>query len=106
MWSNGRNGEFTDPMSQEILVRSTTITKLKVHGITEDCPLFFVMIKIMSEFDKLEERMFGAPIVTLPHAAHISELALDLVNLMRGRFTTILINMECLFLIINPIWPL
>jgi hypothetical protein len=29
----------------------------------------------MSKFDELEERMFGAPIATSPHAAHISELA-------------------------------
>jgi hypothetical protein len=33
------------------------------------------MNKIMSKFDELEERMFGAPNVTLPHAAYISELA-------------------------------
>jgi hypothetical protein len=33
------------------------------------------MNKIMSKFDELEERMFGAPIVTLPHAAHTSESA-------------------------------
>jgi len=64
------------------------------------------MNRIMSKFDELEERMLGAPIVTLPHAAHISESALDLVNLMRGRFTTILINIACLFLIISPNWPL
>ena len=75
MWNNGRNGEFTDPMGQEILVRSTTITKLKVHGISEDSPLFYIMIKIMSEFDELEERMVGTPIATSPHAAHISESA-------------------------------
>jgi hypothetical protein len=29
----------------------------------------------MSKFDELEERMFGAPIVTLPHVAHTSESA-------------------------------
>jgi hypothetical protein len=29
----------------------------------------------MSKFDELEEWTFGAPIVTLPHAAHISESA-------------------------------
>jgi hypothetical protein len=33
------------------------------------------MNKIMSKFDELEQRMLGAPIVTLPHAAHTSELA-------------------------------
>jgi hypothetical protein len=34
------------------------------------------MNKIMSKFDELEERMFGAPIVTLPHVAHTSESTL------------------------------
>ena len=29
----------------------------------------------MSKFDELEERMLGAPIVTLPHAAYTSESA-------------------------------
>jgi hypothetical protein len=29
----------------------------------------------MSKFDELEEWTLGAPIVTLPHAAHISESA-------------------------------
>jgi hypothetical protein len=33
------------------------------------------MNKISSKFDELKERMLGAPIVTLPHAAHTSELA-------------------------------
>jgi hypothetical protein len=31
----------------------------------------------MSKFDELEEMMFGALIVTLPHVAHTSESALD-----------------------------
>jgi hypothetical protein len=30
----------------------------------------------MSEFDKLGERLFGTPIATSPHAAHISESTL------------------------------
>jgi hypothetical protein len=34
------------------------------------------MNKIMSKFDELEKRMFGAPIITLPHVAHTSESAL------------------------------
>jgi hypothetical protein len=34
------------------------------------------MNKIMSKFDELEEKMFGAPIVTLPHSAHTGESAL------------------------------
>ena len=54
MWNNGRNGEFTDPMGQEILIRSTTIAKLKVDGITEDSALYYTMVKINSTFDKLE----------------------------------------------------
>jgi len=75
MWNNGRNDEFTDPMGQEILIRSTTIAMLKIHWITEDSPLFYSMVKMNYEFDKLEERMFGTPIATSPHAAHISESA-------------------------------
>jgi hypothetical protein len=62
-------------MGQASIVKSTTIVEVKAHGSTEDSPLFHVMNKIMSKFDELEERMFGAPIVTLPHAAHTSELA-------------------------------
>ena len=69
MWSNGRNGEFTGLMVQDSIVKSTTITEV-------DSPLFDIMIKTMSEFDKLEERIFSTPIATLPHAAHISESAL------------------------------
>ena len=34
------------------------------------------MVKLMSRLDELEERTFGAPTVTLPHVAHISESAL------------------------------
>ena len=60
MWNNGRNGESTDPMGQEIIIRSTTIAMLKIHWITEDSPLFYSMVKMDSEFDKSEERMFGA----------------------------------------------
>ena len=76
MWNNGRNNKFTDPMGQEILVRSTTITKLKVHGISEDSSLFYTMVKMNSTFDKLEEGMFGTPITTSPHVAHTGESAL------------------------------
>ena len=56
-------------MVQDSIVKSTTITEV-------DSPLFDIMIKTMSEFDKLEERMFSTPIATLPHGAHISESAL------------------------------
>jgi hypothetical protein len=73
MWNNSRNSEFTDLMGQEILGRSTTIPKLKVHGITKDSPLFYSMVKMNSAFDKLEEGMFGTPITTSPHVAHTSE---------------------------------
>jgi hypothetical protein len=72
MWKNGRNGEFTGSMGQ---ARIVTIAKVKAHGSTKDSPLYHVMNKIMSKFDELEEMMFGAPIVTLPHVAHTSELA-------------------------------
>ena len=42
--------------------------------------------------------MFGAPIVTLPHAAHISESAPAFSQpQFRGHFTVILINMVGLF---------
>jgi hypothetical protein len=75
MWNNGRSGEFTDSMGQASIVKSTTIAEVKANGSTEDSPLFHVMNKIMSKFDELEEKMFGAPIVTLPHVAHTSELA-------------------------------
>jgi hypothetical protein len=107
MWNNGGNGNFTSPIGQEGVVKSTTIAEVKAHGSTEDSPLFHVMNKIMSKFDELEERIFGAPIVTLPHAAHTGESASAFSQLnMRGRFTTILINMADLFMIINPNWPL
>jgi hypothetical protein len=76
MWNNGRSGEFTSSMGQASIVKSTTITEVKAHGSTEDSPPFHFMNKIMSKFDELEKRMFGAPIVTLPHVAHTSELAL------------------------------
>ena len=73
MWNNGSNGEFTSPMGEEILVRSTTIAKLKVDGITEDSLLFYTMVKLSSAFDKLEEGIFGTSITTSPHVAHTSE---------------------------------
>ena len=75
MWNNGRNGEFTGPMGQESIIKYIIIAEVKAHGSTEDSLLFHDMNKIMSKFDELEERMLGAPIVTLPHAAHISESA-------------------------------
>jgi hypothetical protein len=75
MWNNGRNSEFTDLMGQESIVKSPTIAEVKAHGSIKDSPLFHIMNKIMSKFDELEERMFDAPIVTLPHAAHTSESA-------------------------------
>ena len=76
MWNNGRNGEFTSPVGEEILIRSTTIVKLKVDGITEDSPLFYTMVKMNSAFDKLEEGIFGTPITTSPHVGHTCESAL------------------------------
>jgi hypothetical protein len=63
-------------MGQGSIVKSTTTAEVKAHGSTEDCPLFHVMNKIMSKFDELEERMFGDPNVSLPHATYISESAL------------------------------
>jgi hypothetical protein len=63
-------------MGEEILVRSTTIAKLKVDGITDDSPLFYTMVKMSYAFDKLEEGMFGTSITTSPHVAHTSESAL------------------------------
>jgi hypothetical protein len=75
MWNNDRSGEFTGSMGHTSIIKSTTIAEVKAHGSTEDSPLFHVMNKIVSKFDELEERMFGALIVTLPHVAHTSELA-------------------------------
>ena len=75
MWNDGRNGELTSPMGEEILVRSTTIAKLKVDGITKDSPFFYTMVKINSPFDKLEEGIFGTPITTSLHVGHTSESA-------------------------------
>ena len=75
MWNNGRNDEFTGPMGQESIIKSTIIAEVKAQGSTEDSLLFHAINKIMSKFYELEERMLGAPIVTLPHAAHTSESA-------------------------------
>jgi hypothetical protein len=36
---------------------------MKVDGITEDSPLCYSFVKLQSEFDKLEEVKFGAPII-------------------------------------------
>ena len=107
MWNNGRNSEFTGPMGQESIIKYIIIAEVKAHGSTEDSLLFHAMNRIMSKFDELEERMLGAPIVTLPHAAHTSESASAFSQPnMRGHFTTMLINIACLFLIISPNWPL
>jgi hypothetical protein len=62
-------------MVQEILVRPTTIAEVKALGIVEDSPLFHTMVKLMSRLNELEERKFGAPLATSPHAAYISESA-------------------------------
>jgi hypothetical protein len=75
MLNSGRSGEFTGSMGQASIVKSTTIAEVKAHGSTEDSPHFHVMNKIMSKFDELAKRKFGAPIVTLPHVAHTSESA-------------------------------
>jgi hypothetical protein len=40
MWNNGRNGEFTNPMGQESIIKSSTIAEVKARGITEDSPFF------------------------------------------------------------------
>ena len=77
MWNDGRNGELTSPMGEEILVRSTTIAKLKVGGITEDSPLFCTMVKMNSAFDKLEKEIFGTPITSSPHVSHTRESSSD-----------------------------
>ena len=63
-------------MGQESIVKSTIIAKVKSLGSIEDSPLLHALNKILFKFDELEERIFGAPIVTLPHAAHISESVL------------------------------
>ena len=76
MWKNGRSGEFTGPMGQESIIKSTTIAEVKALEIDEDSPLFHTMVKLMSRLDELEERKFGAPIATSPHAAYICESAL------------------------------
>jgi len=75
MWNNGRNGKFIGPLGQESIVKSTIIAEVKAQGSTEDSLLFHAMNRIMSKCDDLEERLLGAPIVTLPHAAHTSESA-------------------------------
>jgi hypothetical protein len=107
MWNNGRNGEFTNPIGQESAVNSTTIVEIKAHGSTEDSPLFHVMNKIMSKFDELEERMFGAPSVTLPHVAHTSESALTFSQPRYKRpFHYYLDQRGKFFMIINPNGPL
>ena len=76
MWNNGRNCEFISPMGEEILLRFITIAKRKVDGITEDCALYYTMVKMNSAFDKLEEGIFGTPITTSPHVGHTSKSAL------------------------------
>jgi len=73
MWNNGHNCEFISPMGEEILLKSITIAKLKVDGITEDSALYYTMVKMNSAFDKLEEGIFGTPITTSPHVGHTSE---------------------------------
>jgi hypothetical protein len=54
---------------------TSTPAEVKTSGITEGSPLFHAMNKFMSKFNKLEERMFGAPFATSSHAAYISKLA-------------------------------
>jgi hypothetical protein len=76
MWNNDCSSEFTGSMGHASIIKSTTIAEVKAHGSTEDSHLFHVMNKIMSKFDELEERMFGALIITLPHVAYTSESAL------------------------------
>ena len=75
MWKNGRSGEFTGPMGQESIIKSTTIAEVKALGIDEDSPLCHTMVKLMSRLNELEERKLGASIATSPHAAYISESA-------------------------------
>ena len=73
MWNNGFNGEFIGPMGQESIVKSTTRPEVKASGIAGGSPLFHIMNKLMSKFNDLEERMFGAPIAILPHVTYTSE---------------------------------
>jgi hypothetical protein len=63
-------------MDQESIVKSTTISEVNAHRMYEDSTLFHTMVKLMSRFDELEERMFVAPIASSPHVAYISESAL------------------------------
>jgi hypothetical protein len=63
-------------MDQESIIKSTTISEVNAHGMYEDSTLFHTMVKLMSRFDELEERMFAAPIASSPHVAYISESAL------------------------------
>jgi len=54
-------------MGKEILVRPATIARMKVHEITKDSSLCYSFNKMNSAFDKLEEEIFGTPIIaTLP----------------------------------------
>ena len=93
MWNNGRNGEFIGPLGQESIVKYAIIAEVKAHGSTEDSLLFHAMNRIMSKFDELEERIFGAPVVTLPHDAYTCGSARLLVNTNMGScFTIIMIK--------------
>ena len=85
---------------------STSKPKVKASGIIKDSPLYHAINMLMSRFDELEKRMFGAPFVTLPYDAYTSVSAPFASKLnMGGHFTTIMIR-TCLYLLINLNWPL
>ena len=44
-------------------------------GLLKILLFFHTVVKLMSSFDRLGERMFGTPNATSPHAIHISESA-------------------------------
>ena len=61
MWNNGHSGEFTGPMGQESIVKSTTVVEVNALGIDEDSPLFHTIVKLMSRLDELEKNNSANP---------------------------------------------
>ena len=51
---------------------STPRPKENASEIIEGSPLYHAMNKLISKFDELEKRVFGASVVTLPHDAYTS----------------------------------
>jgi hypothetical protein len=68
-------------MGQESIVMSTPRPKEKSSEIIESSPLYDAMNKLMYKFNELEERIYSAPVDTLPHDAYTSGSARLLVNL-------------------------